>query len=545
MTWDRKRRLTTGGVAGDVLTVRTAIAERAQCRQLATQAIERFGRIDALVNSAFVHGTFPEAVEDADLDGWRAVFDTNVFGTMTLTQEIVPHMKRQKRGAILMINTQATRKPFAGESGYAVSKGALASACTEPARTASTWVDVGRADADVFPAGGSRVRDNGGGDHCAGRVEHRAREAADRRRLCARGAVPCVGLRERGARRDAGCERRRFHALRREQRIMQETRQARHFFAFNGDADGLCALQQLRLAEGARGTLVTGVKRDIKLLERIDARAGDRVTVLDVSHDQNRDACARLLRDGAAVRYFDHHFAGALPGDPRFDAYIDTAADICTSALVNRYLGGRHVRWAIVAAFGDELPALGDALAREYGIDEAERCTLAELGLYLNYNAYGDCVADLHFDPAVLADAMLPCVDPLDFVRDTPVFAALRDGYRDDMARACALVPLRDVPGATLIRMPDQPWARRVSGMLANERMRNAPHAALAVLSPRAQGGFVVSVRVPDGRPLGADEFCRGFPTGGGRKRAGGINHLPEAEFDAFAEQFEAAFRLD
>ncbi|WP_346274662.1 SDR family NAD(P)-dependent oxidoreductase [Burkholderia ambifaria] len=80
-----------------MLKVRTDIAERVQCRHLATQAIERFGRIDALVNSAFVHGTFPEAVEDADLDGWRAVFDTNVFGTMTLTQEIVPHMKRQRR----------------------------------------------------------------------------------------------------------------------------------------------------------------------------------------------------------------------------------------------------------------------------------------------------------------------------------------------------------------------------------------------------------------------------------------------------------------
>ncbi|MBL3955884.1 SDR family NAD(P)-dependent oxidoreductase, partial [Bacteroides thetaiotaomicron] len=74
----------------------------------------------------FVHGTFPEPVEEADLDGWRAVFDTNVFGTMALTQEVVPHMKRQKRGAIVMINTQATRKPFAGEGGYAVSKGALA-----------------------------------------------------------------------------------------------------------------------------------------------------------------------------------------------------------------------------------------------------------------------------------------------------------------------------------------------------------------------------------------------------------------------------------
>ncbi|MCM3468502.1 hypothetical protein M3643_13615, partial [Staphylococcus lugdunensis] len=147
------------------------------------------------------------------------------------------------------------------------------------------------------------------------------------------------------------------------------------------------------------------------LLERVDARAGDLVTVLDVSHDQNRDACARLLRDGATVRYFDHHFAGALPDDPRFDAHIDTAADVCTSAIVNRYLGGRYVRWAIVAAFGDELPALGDALAREHGVDEAERCVLAELGLYLNYNAYGECVGDLHFDPAALADAMLPCTD--------------------------------------------------------------------------------------------------------------------------------------
>ncbi|CAI8694625.1 Acetyltransferase [Burkholderia sp. IT-111MI5] len=333
--------------------------------------------------------------------------------------------------------------------------------------------------------------------------------------------------------------------LKTERRNMQDNHHGRHFFAFNGDADGLCALQQLRLAEGVRGTLVTGVKRDIRLLERIDARAGDRVTVLDVSHDQNRDACARLLREGATVRYFDHHFAGELPADPGFHAHIDTAADVCTSALVNRHLGGRHVRWAIVAAFGDELPALGDALAREQGIDDAERCTLAELGLYLNYNAYGDCIGDLHFDPAALADAMLPCVDPLDFVRGTAVFAALRDGYRDDMARACALAPLREVPGATLVRMPDQPWARRATGMLANERMRNAPHAALAVLSPRADGGLVVSVRVPDGRPLGADEFCRGFATGGGRKRAGGINHLPETEFDAFAARFEAAFRLD
>lgn len=453
-----------------------------------------------------------------------------------------------------MITTQATRKPFAGDAGYAVPKGALAVAAKYLAR--ELGVHGIRANSihmgwrwGVPTQGYFRQAATERGVPEAQIIAPIASNLALARLLtdddCARRAVSRVRLRERGDGRDARRERRRFHALKMEQRNMRDNDSGQHVFAFNGDADGLCALQQLRLAEGARGTLVTGVKRDIRLLERVDARAGDRVTVLDVSHDQNRDACARLLRDGAAVRYFDHHFAGALPDDARFDAHIDTAADVCTSALVNRYLGGLHVRWAIAAAFGDELPALGDALAREHGIDAAERGMLAELGLYLNYNAYGDCVDDLHFDPAALADAMLPCVDPRDFVRGTPVFAALRDGYRDDMARACALAPLREVPGATLVRMPDHAWARRATGMLANERMRNAPGAALAVLSPRTGGGLVVSVRVPDGRPLGADDFCRGFATGGGRKRAGGINHLPEAEFDAFAARFEAAFRLD
>ncbi len=131
---DAEARIAALGVDCDVLKMRTDIADRAQCRQLATQAIERFGRIDALVNSAFAHGTFPEPVEEADLDGWREVFDTNVFGTMALTQEVVPYMKRQRGGAIVMINSQATRKPFAGESGYAISKGAIAVAAKYLAR---------------------------------------------------------------------------------------------------------------------------------------------------------------------------------------------------------------------------------------------------------------------------------------------------------------------------------------------------------------------------------------------------------------------------
>jgi hypothetical protein len=70
----------------------------------------------------------------------------------------------------------------------------------------------------------------------------------------------------------------------------------RYFDVFNGDADGICALHQIRLAEPAESELVTGVKRDIELLKRVKAGTGDLVTVLDISLDRNRSALLRLLK---------------------------------------------------------------------------------------------------------------------------------------------------------------------------------------------------------------------------------------------------------
>ncbi|KVD82521.1 acetyltransferase [Burkholderia sp. ABCPW 14] len=313
-------------------------------------------------------------------------------------------------------------------------------------------------------------------------------------------------------------------------------------FAFNGDADGLCALQQLRLAEGPGGTLVTGVKRDVRLLDRVSAAAGDEVTVLDVSHDQNRADVERLLAAGARLRYFDHHFAGALPGHPNFHAYIDTAADVCTSAIVDRYLQGRHARWAIVAAFGDALPQLGHALALAHRVEPVALERLAQLGQCLNYNAYGERVADLHFDPAALAETMQPFADPLDFIGSTDVLRVLSDGYRDDLRRARAVRPEVATPHAIMLVLPPESWARRVTGVLANEVVQSHPACALAILSPKTDGGYVVSVRVPVNSTLGADDFCRGFETGGGRKCAAGVNHLPADQLDRFAAHFKTTF---
>ena len=124
-----KARIQALNIDCDILKVRTDICDRAQCDHLVEKSLETFGRIDALVNSAYYHGNF-ESVATADLVEWRKVMDTNLIGTMNITQAVVPVMQRQQKGAIVMINTMATRKPavleFGGESGYAASKAALA-----------------------------------------------------------------------------------------------------------------------------------------------------------------------------------------------------------------------------------------------------------------------------------------------------------------------------------------------------------------------------------------------------------------------------------
>ena len=64
---------------------------------------------------------------------------------------------------------------------------------------------------------------------------------------------------------------------------------------FNGDADGICALHQLRLAQPASSTLITGVKRDIALLRQVPPQAGIQVNVFDISLDANIDALQTLF----------------------------------------------------------------------------------------------------------------------------------------------------------------------------------------------------------------------------------------------------------
>jgi len=312
--------------------------------------------------------------------------------------------------------------------------------------------------------------------------------------------------------------------------------------AFNGDADGICALLQLRRVEPVESVLVTGVKRDIGLLERVPAEAGDRVTVLDIAVARNRAALERLLAQGVKVRWFDHHNPGELPSHPNFEPHIDQAPDICTSLIVDRHLNGKQRLWAVVAAFGDGMPDSARRTASSLDLDAARLEQLRELGEYINYNAYGETVADLHFPPETLYRRLLAYGEPFAFIDQAPEFQALKQGYAEDMTRARELTPHDSRPNGAVYLLPDAAWARRVSGVFANELAERHPERAHALVSRASQGHYVVSVRAPLLNRQGADALCRQFESGGGRAGAAGINRLPEAELDRFIQAFYAAF---
>jgi len=207
--------------------------------------------------------------------------------------------------------------------------------------------------------------------------------------------------------------------------------------------------------------------------------------------------------------------------------------------LVDDHLGGSFALWAVTGAFGDNLDASARRRAEPLGLPEHEVEQLRNLGTYINYNGYGAALEDLHFAPADLFERVRPFASPLEFIAaDADTFGRLESGYRDDMAAAEALRPTQEAASTAVFILPDEGWARRVSGVYSNRLANDTPGRAHAVLTERADGSYLVSVRAPLDNKVGADELCRRFPTGGGRKAAAGINELPADQLDDFIEQF-------
>jgi hypothetical protein len=317
-----------------------------------------------------------------------------------------------------------------------------------------------------------------------------------------------------------------------------------HYDVFNGDADGIIALLQLRLSkkevQPSEVTLITGVKRDISLLKQVDANLATSATVLDISLEKNNDALLQLLEKEVNVFYVDHHRTGDIPQSKWLVSLFDTDANTCTSLLVNNYLGGEFVTWAVAAAFGDNMQSSSEKLSGKLGLSSKQQSQLKELGIYINYNGYGRSVEDLHFHPGDLFKKLLNYSDPFELINEQgSVFSQLQDAYLADMNKAKTAKVLAENASFKAVQLADEPWARRVSGVFGNDLANISPNKAHAVLTLNestlnAGNSYTVSLRAPLSNKQGAGELCASFPTGGGRAAAAGINELPQEMLSDF-----------
>ena len=115
------------------LEVPTDVARPEECQRLAAAARAEFGRVDVLVNNAYRAAPY-EPIEEASMDDWRRIFDVNLFGSIQLSQAVIPDHEGGRWRPIVMVNSMSVRIIEPRFGGYAASKGALMIAVQTMAR---------------------------------------------------------------------------------------------------------------------------------------------------------------------------------------------------------------------------------------------------------------------------------------------------------------------------------------------------------------------------------------------------------------------------
>ena len=135
------------------------VAEDADCRRVVEQTVERFGRLDALVNCAGATQFVPiHELDRQNAEDFQRVFGVNVIGTYQMARAAAPHLRRSDRGAVVNISSIAGLNGNGSSIAYVVSKGALNTLTLTLARLLSPEVRVncvlpGLIDTRWLPAG--------------------------------------------------------------------------------------------------------------------------------------------------------------------------------------------------------------------------------------------------------------------------------------------------------------------------------------------------------------------------------------------------------
>lgn len=109
---------------GEAIAVRCDVASVGDCQTAALAALQTWGRIDGLVNSAYYHPEWTP-LESHSIEQLTRALDVIAVGAVRMAQAVIPAMREQKSGSIVNIATLATRKPMPSEGGYAMGKAAL------------------------------------------------------------------------------------------------------------------------------------------------------------------------------------------------------------------------------------------------------------------------------------------------------------------------------------------------------------------------------------------------------------------------------------
>ena len=121
---DAAAELTGNGAAA--LGLRVDVSSEADCAAMAQAALDRFGRVDGLVNNAGIYSSLvPQPLEQIDVDEWRKVFDVNVLGMFLATRAVLPQMREQGGGRIVNISSGTPFKGVPFLLHYVASKGAV------------------------------------------------------------------------------------------------------------------------------------------------------------------------------------------------------------------------------------------------------------------------------------------------------------------------------------------------------------------------------------------------------------------------------------
>ena len=114
------------GELPDATYVQADVADERAARRLVDAAVERYGRLDVLVNNAGTTAVIPHHdLEAATPEVWRRIFDVNVIGTWQVTLAAMPHLRAGGAGSVVNVTSLAGVRQTGSSIPYAASKAAL------------------------------------------------------------------------------------------------------------------------------------------------------------------------------------------------------------------------------------------------------------------------------------------------------------------------------------------------------------------------------------------------------------------------------------